>query len=113
MSLTATTTARADSPSYGRQVRVRVLGPLEVGDPDTWQPVPGTMRRRLLALLSTRPGHELTVDELVEGLWGDNATSSSVATLQSHVARLRQDLPDPSMVQTGSSGYRLAVAPDL
>ena len=107
--LLPTSAPRTTTRLYGRPVRVRVLGPLEIGGPDSSDGVPGTMRRRLLALLSTQPGREMTVDELVDGLWGDDATASSATTLQSHVARLRRDLPDAAMVQTGTTGYRLAV----
>ena len=54
----------------------------------------------------------MSPDRLVDGLWGEEAPAAAAATLQSHVARLRRDLPSPDLVRTGRHGYVLDVAAD-
>lgn len=89
-----------------------VLGALEASHDGRPVDVRGPLPRRLLALLARAPGHEVSSDVLVDGLWGETPPSSAGQTLQSHVARLRRALPDPALVRTGRHGYLLDVAPE-
>ena len=86
-----------------------VLGTLEVSHSGRAVDIRGPLPRRLLALLALTPGREVSADRLVDGLWGD-PPGAATATLQSHVARLRRDLPSPDLVRTGRLGYALEVA---
>jgi DNA-binding SARP family transcriptional activator len=90
-------------------MRVRVLGPLEVRAGGRQVDIAGPLPRRLLALLVTRPGRFLTVGALIDGLWGDGPPAAALATLQSHVARLRRSLGESGVIAGGPAGYRLAV----
>ena len=69
----------------------------------------GQLPRRLLALLALTPGREVSADHLVDGMWGEDPPAGAAATLQSHVARLRRDLPAADLVRTGRHGYLLDV----
>jgi DNA-binding SARP family transcriptional activator len=54
--------------------------------------VAGPQRRRLLALLACRAGKVVSVESLVDAMWGDSPPPSAAKTVQSHVVRLRQSL---------------------
>lgn len=90
-------------------MHVAVLGTLEVTARALPVHIAGPQPRRLLALLAAQPGREVSVDQIVEGLW-DAPPAAAATTVQSHVARLRRMLPDPQVVATGRTGYRLEVA---
>jgi DNA-binding SARP family transcriptional activator/DNA-binding CsgD family transcriptional regulator/tetratricopeptide (TPR) repeat protein len=90
-------------------MEIWVLGTLEVSHDERAVDVRGPSPRRLLALLAMSAGREVTADQLVDGLWGEAAPDAASATLQSHIARLRRDLPGPA-VRTGRRGYLLDVA---
>ena len=73
----------------------------------------GSHRRRLLALLAGRAGRSVSVDVIVDALWGDDPPPSAGKTIQSHVMRLRRSLADvgSEVLETVPSGYRLNVDP--
>ena len=93
-------------------VKIWVLGTLEVSHGGRAVDVRGQLPRRLLALLALTPGHEVSTDRLMHGLWGPEPPAAAPATLQSHVARLRRDLGVPDVLCTGRHGYVLDVMPD-
>jgi WD40 repeat protein/DNA-binding SARP family transcriptional activator len=97
-------------------VRYGVLGTLSVMD-EEGRPrgLAGPARRRLLGSLLSRVGSVVSVDTLVEDLWGDTPPATADKTLQSHVMRLRDALgrgEDGTSLLTEPGGYRLAVAAD-
>jgi len=92
-------------------MEIWVLGMLEVSHDGRAVEVRGPLPRRLLALLALTPRREVSTDRLVESLWGDEPPSAASSTLQSHVARLRRDLPVPDVVRTGRQGYLLDIDP--
>ena len=106
-----------DSVRAGEQVaqaRVLVLGALAVEFAGTPVHVAGTHRRRLLALLASRPGHAVSVDAIVDALWGEDPPRSAAKTIQSHVMRLRRSLAEVGgdVLETVPGGYyRLNVEP--
>src|SRR6266487_4405342 len=96
----------------------RVLGPLEVeGDGGPFA-LAGQKERLLLAQLLARPNQVVSVEALIQGLWGDHLPRSAAKTLRSHVVRLRQAL-EPGRTRgaagevlvTRGPGYLLRVAP--
>jgi len=93
-------------------MEIWVLGTLEVSHDGRPVDVRGPLPRRLLALLALTPGREVGTERLVDVLWGDDAPAAAATTLQSHVARLRRDLPVPEVIRTGRAGYALDVAED-
>jgi len=89
-----------------------VLGTLEVSHDGRPVDVRGPLPRRLLSLLALTPGREVSVERLIDGLWGDDPPAAAATTLQSHVARLRRDLRSPDVIRTGRHGYSLEVSDD-
>ena len=94
-------------------MRVAILGPLRVED-GAGRPVEvgGARLRALLERLALDGGRPVGVPALVEALWGDSPPADELNALQSLVSRLRRALPDPTLVDSGPAGYRLAVRPD-
>ena len=64
----------------------------------------------LLAVLAARRDRVVSVDELVDPLWGDDLPARPTAALQSQVFRLRRVLADPVCLSTEGAGYRLRPA---
>ena len=75
--------------------------PLELGSP---------LQRVLLGLLLTEPGRPVSLDRIVDQLWGDAPPADPDASVQTYVSRLRRAL-GAQVVERTPSGYRLAVAP--
>jgi len=88
------------------QVRVRVLGPLEVLRDGTPVGPAGNRRRALLAVLALRANEVVPVADLVDGLWGDVPPASAVGVVQTYVSTWRKALGDGRLESVGR-GYRL------
>jgi predicted ATPase/DNA-binding SARP family transcriptional activator len=99
-------------------VRFGVLGPLAVWTDDgTPVHVPEAKVRTLLAVLLTDPGRPVSVDRLIDALWGDAPPRNPSGTLQARVSQLRKVLEgaEPGarrLVALRPPGYALDVAPD-
>ena len=88
-----------------------MLGPLEVIGPDGPIAIDGRLERALLAYLVARLGRSVPADELVEALWGSEASRGTGASLNVRVSRLRGAIGRDRLVRDGG-GYRLAVDPE-
>lgn len=77
------------------------------------RPVEVTSRkqRALLALLALRAGQVLSVDRLVDDLWGERPPATARHALQVHVSNLRKVL-GPETVVTERPGYVLRIPAD-
>jgi WD40 repeat protein/DNA-binding SARP family transcriptional activator len=74
-------------------VRFLVLGPLEVvADGGDSLPIAGSKERTVLALLLARGGRVVSVDDLIEELWGEHPPRTAEKTVGSYVSRLRRAL---------------------
>ncbi|MFF0339421.1 BTAD domain-containing putative transcriptional regulator [Kribbella sp. NPDC004875] len=91
-----------------------MLGPLAMWAADgTPLDIRGARLRGLLARLALSAGRPVSVETLVDGLWGSGAPSANA--LQSLVSRLRAGLPATESsisVQSGPAGYTLTIGPD-
>jgi DNA-binding SARP family transcriptional activator/WD40 repeat protein/class 3 adenylate cyclase/energy-coupling factor transporter ATP-binding protein EcfA2 len=92
----------------------RVLGPLEVLDRDRPVRVGGPKERLVLALLLARVNSVVSVDALVDAVWGDRPPRTAERTVHAYVARLRRTLEprrprgEPSTtLATVGRGYEL------
>ena len=87
----------------------RLLGPLEVVDDDGGTVALGGQRpRALLALLLLSANEVVSVDRLLDGIWGEKPPASGASALQVHVHALRQALGADRIV-TRPPGYLLRV----
>ncbi|MCU1344021.1 MAG: transcriptional regulator, putative ATPase, winged helix family, partial [Acidimicrobiia bacterium] len=100
------------------ELRIDLLGELRVFLGGT--PVdPGPrMQRALLTLLAVDAPKVVSVDRLIDELWGDAAPSAAHATLQAYVSQLRRVLEPnrapraaASLLITRDPGYALRIDP--
>lgn len=94
---------------------VRVLGPIEVevgGEPLA---LGGPKQRAVLAMLVLEANRVVSVEQLIDGVWGPNAPDGATRSLQVYVSNLRKVLgaaPDAIAIVNQSPGYRLEVDPE-
>ncbi|CAM5524264.1 SARP family transcriptional regulator [Streptomyces spiroverticillatus] len=94
-------------------MRFGLLGPVEIRT-DTGESLdPGGERpRTLLALLLLSTGRGVSVERLIEGLYGDEPPAGAANALQSQVSRLRRRLQVLGVrIESVPFGYRLDVDP--
>ena len=89
----------------------RILGPLEAGDGRTLLPLGPRKQRAVLAFLLLNANHAVSVERLVDELWGDEPPASAVKAIQSYVSRLRKVLPDGTL-RTRPAGYVVEIQPE-
>ena len=98
----------------------RILGPLEVDD-DAGRAIEvgGRQQRLVLAMLLVHRNEVVSVDRLVDVLWGEQPPANAVKNVQIHVSRLRKALEAERrrgdqraavQVHTRANGYVLEVA---
>ncbi len=89
-----------------------VLGPLEVhadATPSEFGGKPGT----LLALLLLHANSWVSVDQIIDALWGETAPPSANGNVKTYVWQLRRSLPSPACgqrIEGHPGGYRIQVA---
>src|SRR4029077_12904971 len=95
----------------------RVLGPLEVVDGDRHIELGAPQQRSLLAVLVIHANEVVSVDRLMDALWGERPPESAAAVVQVYVSNLRKVLepnraPKASadVLSTARPGYVLRVA---
>ncbi|MEO3871730.1 BTAD domain-containing putative transcriptional regulator [Nonomuraea sp. B12E4] len=90
-------------------MRFGVLGPLAVwtdaGEPVT---IPGLKVRALLVDLLVHEGHPVSVDRLVDDLWGEEPPGNPAGALQVRVSQLRKALED---AESGAKNLIVSRAP--
>jgi DNA-binding SARP family transcriptional activator len=89
----------------------RVLGPLEVLEDGEVLPLGGQKQRALLALLLIEAGRVVSVDRIVDALWGERPPRTAPTSLQNFVSHLRKVLGAEVLV-TRPPGYLLQIAPE-
>jgi serine/threonine protein kinase/DNA-binding SARP family transcriptional activator/Tol biopolymer transport system component len=89
----------------------RILGPLEVSAGDGALKVGGPKQRAVLAHLILRANRAVSVELLIDGLWGEEPPETAKNTLQTYVYRLRQVLGE-HRISSGSGGYVLHAEAD-
>lgn len=92
-------------------VQARLLGPLEIEHAGRPVAAGGRAQRALLARLLLDAGRTVSVDRLVEDLWGENAPASAHKMVQIYVSMLRKALPG-GVIVTRSPGYAIELPPE-
>jgi DNA-binding SARP family transcriptional activator len=97
-------------------VQFRLLGPLEAQDGERRVELGRPKQRVLLAILLVHANQVVSLDRLVEELWGEQPPPQAAASLQTYVSNLRRALEParparaPSRVLVSQPpGYRLVV----
>jgi DNA-binding SARP family transcriptional activator len=89
----------------------RILGPFEVGRDGEQLELPAGKPRALLVVLLLHAGEVVSVDTLVDELWGERPPATAAKNVQVYVARLRRALGD-GVLMTQAPGYVLRVERD-
>jgi DNA-binding SARP family transcriptional activator len=92
-------------------VEFRALGPLEVVDGDRTVAL-GAKQRALLAILLLSANRVVSVDRLIDGVWGSEPPSGAANALQYHVSQLRKLLGRDDVIVTREPGYLVRLEPD-
>ena len=72
-------------------MQLRILGPFEVcDDTGTEVKIPAGRERALLAVLALRRGEVVSIDALVDALWGERPPSTAAKAVQGYVSHLRR-----------------------
>ena len=95
---------------YGRPMRFRVLGPLEVDAGDGPLPLGGPKQRAVLANLLIRANQVVPADILIDAVWGEEPPEKARNTLQTYVSNLRKSLGD-GRLEGRPPGYVLLLEP--
>ncbi|QTE01144.1 BTAD domain-containing putative transcriptional regulator [Streptomyces cyanogenus] len=94
-------------------MRFGILGPTEIHTDDGTPVDPGGPRpRALLTLLLLDAGRPVSVERLLDGLYGAEPPAGALGALQSQISRLRRRLAPHTRIDAVPAGYALAVDPD-
>ena len=72
----------------------------------------GRRERALLGVLLLNAGQVVSIERLIDGVWGDAAPSSAKHMVHEYVSRLRTALGDASRIETHAPGYLVACTDD-
>lgn len=87
----------------------RILGPLEVVSAGNALPLGGTKQRALLALLLVHRNELVSIDRIVDELWGEHPPPTAAKNVQVYVSHLRKALGADAL-ETTPPGYTLRLA---
>src|SRR3954447_12912374 len=102
------------SGRYGRaKVELRLLGPAEARLDHGPVELGPRKQRAVLAMLALEVGSTVSVDRLVDGLWGETPPASAPKMVQLYVSHLRRVLDgDGARILTRGRGYELELPHD-
>jgi DNA-binding SARP family transcriptional activator len=96
----------------GGRMRFNVLGTLEVtADSGHRIHIPRPRARQVLTVLLLMNSRAVSADYLAEAVWGEDAPSSWLGNLRTHVHLLRQNRPVAERLRREDGGYLLEVGP--
>jgi DNA-binding SARP family transcriptional activator len=91
-------------------LEIRVLGRVDALVDGRPLPLGGSKQRAILAMLALRANRTVSVDDLIDGLWGDRPPASAAKNLYLYVSRLRKALGaarSGASIVTHGRGYEL------
>ncbi len=108
--------AVTNQPDRASQLQIRVLGPLEIAWDGRPIEVGGPKARALVARLLIDRGLVVSVDRIIDSLWGDHGGEGAEIALRSTISRLRKRLREAGvprdLIVTRAPGYVLDVGAD-
>jgi YVTN family beta-propeller protein len=94
-------------------MNLQLLGPVEATLDDRPIPLGATKQRAVLAMLALQANATVSVDDLVDGLWGDDPPATASKMVQLYVSQLRRLLAgNDAEILTHGRGYELRLPPD-
>jgi DNA-binding SARP family transcriptional activator len=96
-------------------VRVTILGPVAVVGGAHRQPLARAQTRGLVALLVLEAGRFVSVDQLIEAVWGGTPPATARTQVQGMISAIRRAVAAagaPDAIEHGAAGYRLRLEPD-
>jgi DNA-binding SARP family transcriptional activator/class 3 adenylate cyclase len=98
------------------QVEIGVLGPVQVVREGVTVTVGAAKQRMILAALALRLGEVVSVDALIDTLWGEKPPATATKALQVYVSELRRAVEPErrthGVIVSQAPGYRLVLPPD-
>ncbi len=93
--------------------RFAVLGPVRVWRDEAELELGQPKQQAVLAALLVRAGAQVSLDELIDGVWGDEPPATAVGVIRSYVYRLRLVLgrDGPGGIRAAGGGYALDPGP--
>jgi predicted ATPase/DNA-binding SARP family transcriptional activator len=88
-------------------VQVQLLGPVRAWRGDDEVAVRGVTGRSVLARLALDRGATVTIEELMDAVWGDHPPTKPAANLHTAVSRLRGAL-GAEVIETSAGGYEMS-----
>ncbi|WP_156094905.1 AfsR/SARP family transcriptional regulator [Nocardia lijiangensis] len=98
-------------------LRLSILGPVQVWSGEDPVAIQQQKPQTLLAMLARNAGRVVSIDELIDGLWGvDDSPDAAVAAIRNFVWSVRRQLAvhdgRPDALVSVRGGYRLALPVD-
>lgn len=100
----------------GAVVRVDLLGPLQAWVTDDAVTVNGAKLRAVVARLALADGRIVSVDDLLDAIWGEALPLTARNSLQHHIGVLRKSLAchgAADILVTRDPGYALSAVTDV
>ena len=88
-------------------IEFTVFGPLEAARDGVAVTVGGPRQRAVLAALLLAGGRHVSMDALVDAVWGDSVPATAIKTVQKYVSQLRAQLGAPDLIVSRADGYPL------
>ena len=94
-------------------MQIRLLGTVDVDLDDRPLKLAGPKQRAVLSMLALSANTTVSVERLVEGLWGEEPPSTAAKMVQQYVSQLRRLLPEngAARIATHGRGYELQIDP--
>jgi len=96
-------------------VRFAVLGPVRAWRDEAELDLGHPRQRAVLAALLVREGAQVTLEQLIDGLWGDEVPATSAQVIRSYIYQLRLVLgrDGTGHIRSAGGGYVLEPGPQL
>jgi DNA-binding SARP family transcriptional activator len=92
-------------------IEIRLLGPFEVQVGERLSGPPGARQTALLVLLALEVGRVVSVQRILDEIWGDELPSDPANAVQARVSGLRKVF-GPGVLAAQGGGYRLDLVPE-